>query len=1015
MARKRIQGITIELDGETKGLDKALKDVNKRSGDLASELREVEKALKFNPGNTDLLAQQQKLLQQQVDNSTKKLDQLKQAQSQVEQQFKSGQLGEEQYRAFQREVIKTESQLDGFKKKLNSVDDGKPLNKVEQDMKGVSGSAENAESKVKGLGSALGGLTVSSATAGSAINEALNFSELDTKIDISFDVPEESKADVKQAVKDVTAYGLDAEEALEGVRRQWALNADASDEANADIVKGASVISQAYAGIDFTELIQETNEIAAALEISNEEALGLTDSLLKSGFPPEQLDIIAEYGTQLSMAGFEAEEIQAIFAAGVDTKSWNIDNLMDGLKEGNIRMKEFGQEVPDAMKELLEGTDISAKQLQQWGEDVAKGGEDGKQAMSDVATALADVEDETKRSQIGVEIFGTMYEDQGQAITDVLINAKDATVDLKDGTDGVADSVAKMDANPAVLLKQAMNDVKTALGPLLEQIAEFISKIAEWAKENSGLLSTLLVISSIAGVIGGALMALAPVIYTIVNTFNILKTILPIVATAFGAISAPVLIVIGVIAALVAGIIALWKNWDTVSQFLIESWNWLKETASTVFTAIGEAISIAWEWIRESTAVAWEGIKQFFSDTWEWIKETFMAGLNTVQEWISTAWNFITTLTTDIWNGIKEFFVLIWESIVASITERINNVKNNITIVFNAIKTIITAIWEGIKIVSSTVWNAIVTTVTAIINAFKNVISTVFNTIKTIITTIWNTIKTVSSTIWNSIINVITTIINSIKNIISTVFNTIKTIITTIWNAIKTVSSTVWNGIKSAVSNVVNSLKSTISTVFNSMKSIISTVWNAIKSTSVSVWNGIKSTISGIWNGLKDTVSSVFNGIKDTISGVWDSVKSSTDDIWDGITDSVKGAINGVIGAINGMIDVLNGLSIKLPKIPDWVPGMGGKGGGEISFPNIPNVPTLDVGTNYVKKDGLAMIHEGEAVVPKKYNPAASGYGQGITINIESLEVREEQDIEKLAQQFYRLIENKRRGSGSRV
>ena len=91
---------------------------------------------------------------------------------------------------------------------------------------------------------------------------------------------------------------MEGQEALEGVRRQWALNADASDEANTRIVKGAAAITKAYAGIDFVELIQEINEISRELNITNEEALGLVNSLLKIGFPPEQLDIIAEYGQQ---------------------------------------------------------------------------------------------------------------------------------------------------------------------------------------------------------------------------------------------------------------------------------------------------------------------------------------------------------------------------------------------------------------------------------------------------------------------------------------------------------------------------------------------------------------------------------------------------------------------------------------------------------------------------------------------------------------------------------------------
>lgn len=83
-----------------------------------------------------------------------------------------------------------------------------------------------------------------------------------------------------------------------------------------------------------------------------------------------------------------------------------IDNLLDGLKEGRIKAAEFGQGVDDAMKKSLEGTNISAEQLEKWGQSVAKGGKEGSAAMTEIAKALAGIEDETKRNQIGVKLFG---------------------------------------------------------------------------------------------------------------------------------------------------------------------------------------------------------------------------------------------------------------------------------------------------------------------------------------------------------------------------------------------------------------------------------------------------------------------------------------------------------------------------------------------------------------------------------------------------------------------------------
>jgi phage-related minor tail protein len=117
----KIKGITIEIGGDTQKLNKALEDVNKKTRDVQSELRQVERLLKLDPGNTDLLAQKQKLLAEAVENSREKLDRLKTAQEQVNEQFRKGEINEEQYRAFQREVVKAEQELEKFEKQLRET------------------------------------------------------------------------------------------------------------------------------------------------------------------------------------------------------------------------------------------------------------------------------------------------------------------------------------------------------------------------------------------------------------------------------------------------------------------------------------------------------------------------------------------------------------------------------------------------------------------------------------------------------------------------------------------------------------------------------------------------------------------------------------------------------------------------------------------------------------------------------------------------------------------------------
>lgn len=695
---KGIKGITIEIGGETTGLQKALGKVNKGAKEVQDELKQVDKLLKFNPGNTELIAQKQKLLGDQIGKTSEKLDVLRAAQEKVEKAFKAGDLKEEQYRSFNRELVQTESQLkslkdqmgslqkeqddigkstqrmeryfeaagksvddfsdtlgsgltsaikrgtansrqleialekigkaalgndadiDRFKKSLDSIDDGKSIQNVKKDLQKLSKDAQSAKKETDGLGDSLTNLVAGAAAGagiGSIIEKSFDISSLDTKIEISFEVPESSKKSVKEAVRSVVNYGVDAEESLEGVRRQWALNKNASDEANASIVKGAAAIASSYSGIDFTELIQETNEIASGLNITNEEALGLVNTLLKMGFPPEQLDIIAEYGMQLESAGFNAAEIQAIFAAGIDTKSWNIDNLLDGVKEGRIRMAEFGEEIPKAFGELLDQTDMSQAKFQKWGEAVAKGGEGGAKAMSDMVAWLNTIEDETTRNAIATQVFGTMWEDQGNNLTSVFQGVNGAIDQTKSNTDGLNDSISKLDQDPTVQFREALGNLMIALAPVMQTIANVVTKITEWAAANPTLVATIVAIVTAVGALLGIFVALTPVIAAIVGLAGVL-------GVSIGAVAAPVLIVIGVIAALVAAGVALWKNWDTIKAKASSIWNSVKSTISEKVTAAASVVTTKFNDIKKSivdkittakTAVgeAVEAIKGFFS------------------------------------------------------------------------------------------------------------------------------------------------------------------------------------------------------------------------------------------------------------------------------------------------------------------------------------------------------------------------------------------------------------------
>lgn len=763
-SKSRIKGITIELDGETTGLERALKDVTTKSIDLQGELRDVDRLLKFDPGNVEALAQKQKILTQQIENTTEKLNRLKAAQDEVEKQYQSGDIAEKQYRAFRREIEYTEKSLDKLKTNLKAMDDTPSIQNVKKEMTTLDSTTEEASESVKDLGSELVNLTAGAAAVGSvgeAVEKALEVSSNNTKISISMDLDEESTEVVKEAINQVSAYGVDAEEALEGIRRQWALNKDATNESNQAVIEGAGAIASAYSGIDFTELIQETNEISKALNIGNEETLGLINSLLKVGFPPEQLDIIAEYGTQLSAAGYNAEEIQAIFEAGINTGTWNIDNLLDGLKEGRIKLAEFGQEVPKATAELLEGTSISTQQLQEWGKAVAKGGEDGKKAMQDVAKALASVEDDTTRNTLGVQFFGTMWEDQGTNITDTLLNMNDYLTTAKDNQEKLNDATEKLNSDPAVAMKQAMFDIQTALAPLLVGIAEIVGKIAQWIQENTTLAATITAIVSVLGILTGIFMGLAPII-------TALTALTGTLGVSIGAIAAPIGIIIGAITALIAIGVALYKNWDEIKAKCTEVWNEIKDFLNITWENIKNIFNKAvdfivtfvidkFDWAINDVIDLFDGFKSYFSGVWDFLKNLVLGTMLVILDIITGNWNKVLSHTKQIWENIKN-----------SISTAIGGVKQIISSILSLISGIWLSAWNGLENVVSNAWRNIKTIISnmasEIVNTFKNI--DLYSIGRNIIQGLINGVKSMASGLVNSVKGVVDGAIEGAKNLL---------------------------------------------------------------------------------------------------------------------------------------------------------------------------------------------------------------------------------------------------------
>ncbi|AZJ18707.1 DUF2207 domain-containing protein [Bacillus wiedmannii bv. thuringiensis] len=1012
----RIKGITIEISGNTQPLQNALKDVNKQSDNLAQELKDVERLLKFNPGNVEALAQKQKLLTQQIENTTQKLDKLKAAEQQVQEQFQNGKISEEQYRAFRREIEFTEGSLNGLKNKLGnmkaeqdnvasstrqletlfsatgksvddfagalgnrlvnaiksgtatsrqleqaigiigrealgteadieklqralrSVDDGNSIQQVRNELRDLQQEAGRTEKKFEGLKigleNVIGGLAAGGGIS-AAIEKSLDMSKLQAKIDIAFDVPDSSKKSVEEAIRGITAYGLDAEESLAGVRRQWALNKGVSDEANAAIVKGAAAISQSYEGIDFTELVQEVNEIGNELGISQEGALGMTDALLKIGFPPEQLDIIAEYGGQLTRAGYNAEEVQAIMEAGVETGTWNIDNLLDGLKEGRIKAAEFGQGVDKAMKESLEGTKISAEQVEKWGQAVAKGGKDGSAAMTEIAQALSEVEDETKRNELGVKFFGTMYEDQGQNIINTLLGAKEKVIDFDKNQKNLNESIKKMDANPAVKFQKAMQDLQVALKPVLSVIADVISKIAEWVSNNPKLAATLTAVAMAIGVISGAIMALAPIVMAVMSIFSI----------GAGLASLIVAVVPLIIAAIVALGIAIYKNWDDIKNWTIETWNSIKEYLIELWDGIVQSSSEAWSSFLETMHAFFEPIGQFFSDLWTGIGEICSSTWNSIVEFFSGAWASFTEMMHSFFDPIGEFFSSLWSGIVETASswwtslvttaselwgtlvqawqETWNTIVTVLDPIISLISTVLQAGWLLIQAGVQIAWAAISQYIIQPIQQAYDWVSSKIGELVTWLGTQWEIAKAVAQVAWGLFKQYITQPVQEAWSLVKEKFSDLISWLSSQWELAKSYTLMAWNLVKQYVIQPVQELWNTTKQKLADLANWILSNWESIKSYTLSAWNSVKQNViqpvTDAYNQTKQKFTDLYNSAREKFDAVKNAAQEKFEAAKRFIMDPIRDAVDGVKGFIDKIKGFFSDLKLKIPK-PEMPP-----------------------------------------------------------------------------------------------
>ena len=896
MANKKIKGIVVEIGGDTTKLGKALENTEKKSRALQSELYEIQRGLKFDPTNIDLLSQKQEVLTQNIAETTNKLDILREAERQVIAQFERGEVAEEQVRALQREIIKTEGVLDNMKtdveatnKSIKNLADGtdsaekhtkeykESLEKANEELEEFKGKASEA---FEALGKGAGVLAGAAAAVGTyATNLSIEFDQAFNSLQAQTGATTEEMESLEDSV--INLYNANLGESMDDVASSMATvrqQTNLTGQELEDVTANALLMRDTF-GFEVNESIRAVNSLMDQFGITADEAYTLIAQGAQNGLNQngDLMDVVNEYAVQFQDAGYSAEDMFNMLVNGAESGTWSVDKLGDAIKEYNIRMTDGT--AYDALTALgLNADEVSAK--------FAEGGTSAQEATSLIVQALQGVEDEQERYTLGQQIMGTMWEDLGEEAVYALLDTEGAISSTSDALEdinaikyddlgssiqglkreletGLIDPIGE-ELKPVV--EEAIGYVRDNGPQIRETLTNIVSAVSSFVSliVNNGdfILATITGIA--AGFIAWNVVTTIQAVVSAIKAFTLANQGATIAQTALNMVmnANPIGILITAITALVAVFIYLWNNCDAFREFWINLWEIIKGAFSSFL-----------EWI--SPAI--ESLKGFFISLWEKIQEI---------------WNLIVEITRPMIDSVIGAFQEGWELIKVIwdlVSPYFMAIFDSISLTFSIVKDVLGAYfssaWEFIKLV----WSVAVSYFGTIWNNIKQIFSVVKTFFSGMFSSAWAAIKLV----WNSATGYFRAIWDTIRGIFSVVKNVLTGNWRDAWNSIKGIVNT-WKGY---FSNVWSGIKNVFSSVRSWFSNTFSSAWNAIKN----VFSNWGSFFSGLWNRIKTTFSNIGTNIANAISS---SVRSGIN----GVISSIENTINSGIGIINGAIGLINEL-----------------------------------------------------------------------------------------------------------
>ena len=953
----RIKGITVEIGGDTTGLDKALKSVNTTIKSTQSSLKDVNRLLKLDPSNTELLSQKQKLLKDAISATKEKLDALKTAQEQAKQQLENGDLGQDKYDALQREIIETEQELRRLQEQAATTNAAlEKIDAVGAKMESVGNSIAGAGKKMMPLTTVIGGLGVA------AVKTAADFDSSMSRV---------------AAISGATGDDL---QALRDKAREMGEKTKFSASEAAD-----AMTYMAMAGWKSKDMISGIDGIMSLAAASGEDLATtsdiVTDALTAFGLSAKDsghfADILAaassNANTNVSMMG-ETFKYCAPIAGALGFSAEDTAEAIGLMANAGIKSSQAGTALRTIMNNLAGDVKISGRAI---GEvTIATTNADG--SMRDLSDILADCRvafgnlTESEKANAAESLVG---KNAMSGFLPLMNAAPEDIAKLSGALDNCDGSAVKLAATMQVhlagqltILKSQLQELAISFGEILmPAIRSIVSKIQDFVDKLNGMdegtKQAIVKIGLLVAAIGPLLIVIGNVISktgTALRAFSSLgKGVLKLsynfqngiglagkLGTALGGISAPVLAVVAVIGTLVAAFMHLWNTNDGFREAIIGTWNKIKETVSGFCQGIVDrlnALGFEFKDILDVLKTAWDAFCSLLAPVFEGVFNNIANILSTVTGVITGILDvFIGIFTgnwSQAWTGVKEIFSSIWDGISSFFSNILNVIKGVADVVLGWFGTSWNEVWTNVKSFFENIWNGIVSFFKSVWDGICNTVKTAVMLIGSILQAAFDIITLPFRLIWENCKEIITSAWQKIKNTVTTVINAVSSVISTVMGAIKNVFSTVWTAISTKVSSVVNGIKTTVSKVFNAIKTTESSVCNVINNAISYLVDGIKNKVSSVFNSVKSTVSSVFNGIKSTATSVWNGIKNA-------ITTPIEAAKNKIKGVVDSIKGFFSGMKISLPhiKLPHF------KVTGKLSIAP-PSVPRLSI--EWYKEGGI--------------------------------------------------------------